>query len=124
MPFAPLVRDVDAERFFVNSDKALHAAQFMTVCFECTEAFKRAAPATVHIDGTARPQILQKDQNPELYELMTILAEDYEIPALINTSFNLHEEPIIATPDEAIRAWRSADLDGLLLEDVLLVKDS
>ncbi|MBM75137.1 MAG: hypothetical protein CMK59_07035 [Proteobacteria bacterium] len=124
MPFAPLVRDVDAERFFINSSKAMHAARFMTVCFKCTDAFKKAAPATVHIDGTARPQILQKDQNPELYELMTILAEEHEIPALINTSFNLHEEPIIATPDEAVRAWRSADLDGLLMEDVLLVKHS
>ncbi len=113
MPFAPLVRDIDAPRFFHGYEKAKHAARFMTVCFDCTDTFREMAPAAVHVDGTARPQVLSRDDDPALYALLDRLEVLTGVPVVINTSFNMHEEPIVCTPSDAVRAWAQADLDGL-----------
>ena len=113
MPFAPIVRAEDAERWFIGIDRARASAHFMTVCFDCTEAFKRLAPAAVHIDGTARPQLLRRSDDPALHALLCRMGDLTGVPALINTSFNLHEEPIVCTPSDAVRAFDQAELDGL-----------
>ena len=91
----------------------------MTLCFDTTEAFRNLCPAAVHVDGTARPQILRQEDNPELHQLLGEVGRLCGIPVLINTSFNLHEEPIVCTADDAVRAFRQAKLEGLLIGDVL-----
>lgn len=113
MPFAPVVRAEDADRWFVGLDKARAAAHYMTVCFDCTPAFKAAAPAAVHVDGTARPQLVSREQDPDLHAVLTRVGELSGAAVLINTSFNLHEEPIVCTPSDAVRAHREAQLDAL-----------
>jgi carbamoyltransferase len=113
MPFAPVVRAEDAGRFFVGLDKAEAAARFMTVCFDCTPEFRELAPAAVHVDGTARPQIVDEDSDPDLHAVLTRVGELSGVPVLINTSFNLHEEPICCTASDAVRAMREAELDAL-----------
>jgi len=113
MPFAPIVRAEDADRWFVGVDKARDSARFMTVCFDCTESFKKLAPAAVHVDGTARPQLLRASDDPALHALLGRMEDLTGVPALINTSFNLHEEPIVCTPSDAVRAFDQAKLDGL-----------
>jgi carbamoyltransferase len=115
MPFAPIVRDIDAHRYFVGLDKCESATRFMTICLETTEEFQKNCPAAVHVDNTARPQILSKQDNPEVYQLLTAIGERTGVPVLINTSFNMHEEPIVCTADDAIRAWLSSGLEGLLI---------
>jgi len=120
MPFAPVVRAEDADRWFKGVANAPEAARFMTVCFDVTDAFAEACPAAVHVDGTARPQIVRVEEQPELHATLTAFGERTGTPALINTSFNMHEEPMVRTAAEAIRAWQSAELDGLWLGDHLL----
>lgn len=122
MPFAPIVRLEDAERYFVGVEKARESARFMTVCFDVTPEFQRTCPAAVHIDGTARPQLLQKEDNPEVHQLLSLVGQKTGTPVLINTSFNMHEEPIVCTADEGVRAWRAAQLDGLLIGDYLAIQ--
>ena len=74
-----------------------------------------AAPAAVHIDGTARPQLVDADTSPQLHQLLGRVGELSGAPVLINTSFNLHEEPIVCTPSDAVRAFVEAKLDALWL---------
>jgi carbamoyltransferase len=113
MPFAPIVRKQDATRWFKGIESAELSARFMTVCFDCTEEFKRLAPAAVHVDGTARPQLLSPSDDPALHSLLDRMEQLTGAPVLINTSFNLHEEPIVCTPSDAVRAFDEAKLDAL-----------
>ena len=120
MPFAPIVREEDAERWFVGIDKARQAARFMTVSFPTTAKFQRLCPAAVHVDGTARPQLLRPQDSPALHDLLTRIGERTGAAVLINTSFNMHEEPIVCTASDAVRAWKRSGLDGLWLGDYLV----
>lgn len=120
MPFAPVVLEEDADRLFVGVDKAPEAARFMAVCFECTDEMKRLAPGCVHVDGTARPQIVRPGDNHGYANILRQFKARTGVPALINTSFNMHEEPIVCSPHDAIRAWKKAELDGLVLGEFLI----
>lgn len=120
MPFAPVVRAEDADRWFLGVEKAPQSARFMTVCFDVTPAFKEAAPAAVHVDGTARPQLVDQQTHPDLHRVLTAFGEKTDVPVLINTSFNMHEEPMVRTPTDAVRAWRASGIEGLWLGDHLL----
>jgi len=120
MPFAPVVRAEDVDRWFKGVDKAADAARFMTVCFDVTPDFQAAAPAAVHVDGTARPQIVDQETNPDLHTVLSLVGERTGSPVLINTSFNMHEEPMVRTPTDAIRAWQASGIEALWLGDHLL----
>ncbi|MCB9745264.1 MAG: hypothetical protein H6741_12230 [Alphaproteobacteria bacterium] len=120
MPFAPVVLAEDAPRLFHGVPKAAQSARFMTVCFDCTDDMKRLAPGTVHVDGTARPQILQEGENPGYAEILRRFKARTGIPVLVNTSFNMHEEPIVCSPFDAIRAFKSAELDALIVGEFLV----
>lgn len=120
MPFAPVVRAEDADRFFVGYNKAVEAARFMTVCFGCTETFRAIGAGTVHVDGTARPQVVHREEHPEVHALLTAYAARTGSPVLVNTSFNLHEEPIVASPEDARRAFVQGELDALWLGEGLV----
>ncbi|MCC6156801.1 MAG: carbamoyltransferase [Deltaproteobacteria bacterium] len=115
MPFAPVVRRERAADCFVGVDGAEFTARFMNICFDCTDLMKRLCPGVVHVDGTARPQILTREENPAYYDLLQRFEEKTGLPALINTSFNMHEEPIVMTPEDAVRAFVAARLPYLVL---------
>ncbi|MEE2750084.1 MAG: carbamoyltransferase C-terminal domain-containing protein [Myxococcota bacterium] len=123
MPFAPVVRQEDAGRFFHGYEKARESARFMTVCFPCTEEFQSLAPGAVHVDGTARPQVLSASDNADYYALLDAFAQRTGLPALINTSFNRHEEPIVCSPHDAISAWKESQLDALILGPFLVLRE-
>jgi len=120
MPFAPAILDEDAEKYLIGVDKARHAAEFMTVCFRCTERMQREHPAVVHVDGTARAQLVRKDRNPSFHRILDEFKKRSGSGVLLNTSFNLHEEPIIRQPEEAINAFLKAGLDYLALGPFLV----
>ena len=124
MPFAPMVREEDAERFFHQPMVYGQCLYFMTSCVYTTPLFQEAAPAAVHLDGTARPQLISAQTNPQIHALLSCIAQRTGAGVVINTSFNLHEEPIVCTPDESIRAAKGSRIDALWLEDVLLIFDS
>jgi carbamoyltransferase len=87
----------------------------MTITFDCTETMIASCPAAVHVDGTARPQLIRREMNPGYYDILSEYEKLSGLPSLINTSFNMHEEPIVCTPDDAIRAFLDGRLDGLAI---------
>ena len=72
------------------------------------------------MDGTARPQIVTATSNPSFYRILREYHALTGIPSLINTSFNMHEEPIVCTPDDGIRAFLQGNLDYLAIGDYLV----
>ena len=72
-------------------------------------------PAVVHVDGTARPQLVRADRNPLYHALIERYSEISGIPLVLNTSFNVHEEPIVCAPTEGIRALREDRIDALAI---------
>lgn len=113
MPFAPSVLAEAADELFVGVDKARHAAEFMTITFDVKEEWRSRIPAVVHIDGTARPQLVRADRNPLYHRLISAYRALSGIPLVLNTSFNVHEEPIVCGPREAIRAYVERRVDCL-----------
>jgi len=121
MPFAPISRIEDAEQLYQNISRVQHAANFMTVTVDCTNKMKVTCPATIHVDGTARPQLISHKQNPLMHDILTQYHDICGIPALVNTSFNVHEEPIVSSPEDALRGFFLSGLDYLYLEQVGLI---
>ena len=115
MPFAPSVLAENADELFLNVAKAAHPAEFMTVTFDVREEWKQRIPAVVHVDGTARPQLVRADRNPIYHALIKCYYELSGIPLVLNTSFNVHEEPIVCGPAEAVRALSEDRIDALAI---------
>jgi carbamoyltransferase len=120
MPFAPVTLEEFADQCYVNLDGARDAARFMTITFDCTDWMKKHCPAVVHVDGTARPQIIDKQANPSYHRIVEEYRTLTGLPTLINTSFNMHEEPIVCTPADALRAFLEWHLDYLAMGNYLL----
>jgi carbamoyltransferase len=120
MPFAPATLYEHRHECYNNIDGADYAAQFMTITFDCTPRMKRESPAAVHVDGTARPQLVTASSNPSFYQMLTEYHRLTGIPSVINTSFNMHEEPIVCNPEDAIRAFLQGNLDYLAIGDFLV----
>ncbi|MCK6527619.1 carbamoyltransferase [Myxococcota bacterium] len=120
MPFAPVTLWEHRGACYRDLAGGEDAARFMTVCFDCTDEMKRLAPGVVHIDGTARPQLLRREDNPEYHRIVEEFHARTGIPAVINTSFNMHEEPIVRTPSDAVRAFIDGALDHLALGPFLV----
>ncbi|KAA3661008.1 MAG: carbamoyltransferase [Calditrichaeota bacterium] len=123
MPFAPVTLEEFAEKCYLNFENASFAAKFMTITFDCTDYMKENSPATVHIDGTARPQVINETDNPSYYKILKEYHKITGIPSLVNTSFNMHEEPIVCTPDDAIRSFLSGNLDYLAIGSFMVKWD-
>lgn len=120
MPFAPSVLWEERERCFENVAGAELAAQFMTITFQCTDWMKRHMPGVVHIDGTARPQLVRADVNPGYHAIVSAFHELTGLPGIVNTSFNMHEEPIVCTVEDCVRAFLAANIDYLAIGSCLV----
>lgn len=120
MPFAPLCLAGHEKKLFYWNPATQPSVPYMTITLNCTEWMKSHCPAVVHLDGTARPQIIDQETNPSLYYLLQCFYEMSGIPVIVNTSFNMHEEPIVCTPEDAIRSYRQGQLDNLAIGNFLL----
>jgi len=120
MPFAPATLYEFREKCYKNIKGAEYAATFMTITFDCTDYMREVSPAAVHVDGTARPQLVREDINPSFYKIISEYHKLTGIPSVINTSFNMHEEPIVCTPSDAIRAFKLGRLDYLAIGNYLV----
>jgi carbamoyltransferase len=120
MPFAPAVLAEEADRCFIDYQGAEYTAEFMTITFDCTDWLKEKCPAVVHLDGTARPQLVTKSSNPGFYDIIEAYAKRTGIPVLINTSYNIHNEPIAMTAADAISIFKRTCLDYLILNSYLV----
>jgi carbamoyltransferase len=111
MPFAPVVLEEDAARVFEITDVNRYAARFMTITCAVRPEWQARIPAVVHVDGTARPQILRGAENPLYAGILRRFRAATGLPVLVNTSFNVHEEPIVNRPEECLRALLEGRVD-------------
>ncbi len=111
MPFAPFVLAEDADEVFDINDSNRYAMRFMTITCEVRPQWREKIPAVVHVDNTARPQIIYEEDNPLYAAILRKYKEITGLPVLVNTSFNAHEEPIIRPPEECLRALQNGRVD-------------
>ena len=120
MPFAPsCLYEFADELFEITNEKLKYPAEFMTITFNMKEKWTEMAPAVSHIDKTARPQLVTKEANPKYHNLLRHYYELTGLPLFINTSFNVHEEPIVCLPEEGLKSLLSGVIDYFCIGDFI-----
>lgn len=114
-PFAPSILAEASARYFGQK----RDAPFMITVFPVIEHRKQEIPAVVHVDGTARPQLVERVINPRYWSLIKAFEARTGVPVLLNTSFNI-QEPIVCTPEDAVRTFLATDVDYLVMENLLV----
>lgn len=117
-PFCPSLLAEYGEDFFDN----IKHPHYMVVADKVRPEKAHLIPSAVHIDGTARPQFVSRETNPVFWSIIEEFRRRTGVPVIINTSFNVMGEPIINTPQEAIKCFYSTGIDLLVLENYVLVK--
>ncbi len=122
MPFAPIILDTYAPRYLKNPKKM--ESPHMTIGFQTTElGYEKMIAACHPADKSARPQILEKKHNKELYKIIEEFSQITNCGAVLNTSFNLHGYPIVNTPKDAFYVFENSDLDTLVLNNFIIKKN-
>ena len=120
-PFAPAVLAEEAARWFdVSPNDSL--APFMCSVVPVTPEARRRLPAITHVDGTARVQVVHQEDNPTFHALVDAFRRRTGVGVLLNTSMNLKDEPLCASPAEAYAVFARSELDFLVLENCLIEK--
>ncbi|MBI3334500.1 carbamoyltransferase [Candidatus Pacearchaeota archaeon] len=121
MPFTPSILDTYADSYFNNSKHI--ATPYMVLTFGSTSKAQKELPAAMHpYDFTLRPQVVTREHNKEYYDLISAFAKKTGVGALLNTSFNLHGEPNVLTPEDALHTVENSDLKYLALGSYLFMK--
>ena len=94
----------------------------MIVTYKVKGSKQKEISAVLHVDGTTRPQTVNKKINPNYYSLLEEVGKRTGIPMVLNTSFNVKGEPIICTPEQALRCFASTGLDAMAIEDFWIEK--
>ncbi|QKG18662.1 carbamoyltransferase [Actinomadura verrucosospora] len=119
-PFAPSVLEEHSSRYFATG-RSRRMGEIVAV----TPTAHAEVPAVVHVDGTARPQTVPKDWPARRFRaLIEHFARITGVPMVVNTSFNVRDEPIVCTPDDALRCFASSGLDQLYLGDFVVDKEA
>ena len=113
MPFAPLLKEEHVEKFFHGTKKVTRCLPFMTTTLQVTSACAEKYKGVVHRDKTARPQVVSKKTNPVLWNILDHYETKTGNQMLINTSYNVHEEPIVFEQNQAIKSFKYCKLDSL-----------
>jgi carbamoyltransferase len=116
-PFAPAVLAERCEEYF---DLSL-PSPFMLLVAQ-VRPHRRVIPAVTHADGSARIQTVTRTENPRFYDLIQAFDRLTGVPILLNTSFNVRDEPIVCTPAEAFRCFMRTNMDALVLGHYLVCK--
>lgn len=118
-PFAPSMLEEVAEDYLVNAEPS----PYMIKTFEVKANRLDDMQAVIHDgDNTTRPQTVRPDQNERYYKIIKAFREITGVPAVLNTSFNDHGEPIVRTPRHAVRDFYSMGLDMLYVENHRITK--
>jgi len=115
-PLAPSL--IDAKRYFVQGKPH----EFMVMMYKFLEEAGERVPAVRHVDGTARPQTVDNVDNPVWHNLIRSFEDIAGEALIVNTSFNLAGEPVVETPQDAIRSFALGGLDALYMQGHLIVK--
>jgi carbamoyltransferase len=119
-PFCPSVLAEDAKEWFVIGKDAA-SAQFMLMAYPVQQEKRALIPSVLHVDGTSRIQVVDKDVNRGFHALLSSFKQKTGVPLLMNTSFN-DREPIVCTPKDAIKTFLSTGIDFLAIGNFLLDK--
>ncbi|MEN3046496.1 MAG: carbamoyltransferase N-terminal domain-containing protein [Candidatus Hydrothermales bacterium] len=125
-PFAPSVLIEHAEDWFeiTEKEKEQHPFRFMLYVVPVKKEKWEKIKAVTHVDFSARPQFVYKEENPRYYKLILKFYKETGIPMILNTSFNLKGEPIVNSPEDAFSTFIRSGLDVLVLENFIIKKDS
>lgn len=117
-PFAPVVTYEKSNDYF----DILEESPYMSFAFDVRPEFREKLSSITHIDGTARVQTLREDFNPWLYDLLLEVEKINGFPILLNTSFNINGKPIVSSIKDAFFLLDNTELDGVLIENTLIIK--
>ena len=116
-PLAPSVLEERSGELFGRE----HRDPFMVTVLDVAADQRARVPAVVHVDGSARPQTVSRETNPRYWQLISEFEVLTGVPMLLNTSFNV-QEPIVCTPEDAVKTFQRASFDALVLEDNLVLR--
>jgi carbamoyltransferase len=119
-PLSPVVLAERASEFF----DLTAPSPFMLFATQVRPEMRAIIPAVVHVDGSARPQTVTREQNHRLYELISAFCQRTDVPVLLNTSFNAAGEPIVCTPEDAVKTFLATGLDILVLGNYVVRRQS
>lgn len=114
-PFAPVILSEAVLEFF----DVCHPSRFMSFVARVRPDKQNVIPAVTHVDGTARYQVLYREDNPRLHALVSSFAAQTGIPLLLNTSFNRAGEPLVETPLEAANCFLASSANYLCIDGIL-----
>lgn len=117
-PFAPSAMSEYADKYF----ELVGDPRFMLYTVDANERAQTEIPAVVHIDNTSRVQVVEKQNNLKYWSLINQFKEITGVPVVLNTSFNVKGEPIVCTPQEALKCFSATGLDVLYLQDYRVTK--
>jgi carbamoyltransferase len=117
-PVAPVVLEEEASQWF----KGAHSSPYMLFIYDVAEDKADKIPAVRHVDGTARIQTINRNQNPAYYDLLKAFYKRTGVPVLVNTSFNTLGEPIVCSPRDAVECFWTSAIDALVIGPYLLTK--
>jgi carbamoyltransferase len=118
-PFAPAILHERCREFFEND----YTSPYMLLVYKVRPEKKHEIPAVVHADDTGRIQTVVRDDNPRYYDIIKEFEKLTGIPVILNTSFNVDGEPIVCSPDDAVRCFLGTQLDALVMDDYVVSKD-
>ena len=104
----------ETKNYFNNYSEEHSCSKYMTITYNLKN-FNKKISAVIHIDNTARPQVVKISENESYYKIIENYFKLSGIPIIVNTSFNLYEEPIVCTPNDAIRAFEQKAVDVLAI---------
>lgn len=119
-PFAPVVCEDDALEYFDCDIPSQKPTDFMLMVYPIKEKWHKKIPSVTHIDKSARVQTVKAKDNQLFYRLIKEFGRYSGIPILINTSFNIRNEPIVCTPDDAYRCMMGTAIDYLVMDKFLI----
>ena len=117
-PFAPSMLSETAGEYIESATDS----PFMILTAQVRPEKRRVIPAVTHVDGSARPQTVERDVNPLYWRLIHEFGQRTGVPVIMNTSFNLRGEPIVSSPTDAIRTFYSSGMDALVIGNFVVAK--
>ena len=117
-PFAPSMLAEAASEYIESATDS----PFMVLTAQVRPEKRGVIPSVTHVDGSARPQTVERDVNPLYWKLIHEFGQRTGVPVVMNTSFNLRGEPIVCTPTDAIRTFFSSGLDALVIGSFIVEK--
>jgi carbamoyltransferase len=121
-PFAPSVMAEHADEWFELGGARATSHGFMLFACDVKPELRDRIPSVVHLDGSARVQLVSRELNPRFHELISAFHAKTGVPIVVNTSFN-DSEPIVCTPTDAIVTFRKSGIDALFMDDVYLTAE-